>query len=325
MLNFAIRVWMGVLILAIAIYLIPEPADTAAKTPRTNRYNGSMDQPMPFDVIFLEDIPYRKGNKNSWKLDLAMPKTKGDKKRPALVFVHGGGWRHGDKNRGYFRSGAVDYARKGYVCISVNYRLTDEAPFPACVEDVKCAVRWLRAHAEKYNVDPNRIGGYGNSAGAHLVCMLGLVRKESRLEGDGEWQDQSSLLNAVCASATPTDFLNWPGSYEKKPTLRWLLEAPKTKFKEQAFKASPISYVHAKAPPFLLFHGTEDRLVDVSQSDRFVKALKEAGAKDIHYHRYKGIGHSVFRQRRKETYPLMEEFFERTLKKEKPQPTQSQP
>ena len=147
---------------------------------------------VPAGVQLLTDIGYREGSEK-WRLDLAMPKENGGGPRPAHVIVHGGGWRSGDKGGGQWRSLPLEYAAKGHVCISVNYRLTDEAPFPACVEDVKCAVRWLRANAEKYNLDPQRVGAYGNSAGAHLVAMLGLVGPEAKLEEDGPYQDQSSL------------------------------------------------------------------------------------------------------------------------------------
>lgn len=325
---FVVRFLIGVFLFSIGIYLVPEPTRTSAREELAEEIYQSDIPPLPNDLSIVENISYRKGKKKAkkaWKLDLLMPKARGNKKRPALVFIHGGGWHGGDKGRGYFRTGAIQFAQKGYVCISVNYRLSDKAPFPACVEDVKCAVRWLRAHAEKYNVDPNRIGGYGNSAGAHLVCMLGLVNKDSNLEGDGPWQEQSSVLNAVCAAATPTDFTNWPGGFETKPSLRQLLKAPQKDIQEQAAQASPINYVHSKAPPFLLFHGTQDHLVDVSQADRFVEALKSAGAKDINYHRYEASGHGVFGQKRKETHPLMEEFFERTLIKQEPQLSQAQP
>ncbi|MAY06370.1 MAG: carboxylesterase, partial [Verrucomicrobiales bacterium] len=125
----------------------------------------------PKDVMIEPDITYRKGKSEAWKLDLVMPKAKSKEPRAAIVFVHGGGWRSGDKRAGYFMRGAIEYAQKGYVCITVNYRLIAEAPMPASIEDVKCAVRWLRANAKKYNVNPKRIGAYGNSAGAHLVCM----------------------------------------------------------------------------------------------------------------------------------------------------------
>lgn len=143
---------------------------------------------VPPGVRLIANLSYRDGNP-AWRLDLAVPEPPAKAPRPAIVFVHGGGWRSGDKRRGYFLQGALDYARKGYVCITVNYRLTGEAPFPACIEDVKCAVRWLRAHAGQYDVDPNRIGAYGNSAGAHLVALLGLAGPKAKLEGDGPYQE----------------------------------------------------------------------------------------------------------------------------------------
>ncbi|QDV53373.1 alpha/beta hydrolase [Gimesia fumaroli] len=314
---FVTRILTVLFFFMIAVYLVPDEQaksveDPIKKDTVPSRVGAAA---VPKGLVVVEDIFYREGDSSAWTLDLVMPKTRGKERRPALVFVHGGGWSSGDKRRGIFRTAPVEYAKKGYVCISVNYRLTSEAAFPACLEDAKCAVRWLRAHAEKYQVDPNRIGGYGNSAGAHLVSLLALVEKDKHLEGDGPWQNQSSVLNAVCVSAVPTDFTRWPGGVENKPRLIEFLEQPETSLQEQAKKASPISYVHAKAPPFLIFQGTRDRVVSVAQADQFVKALKAAGAKDVTYHRYPGAGHSVFTQNQKETDPLMEQFFERTLKK----------
>ena len=271
-------------------------------------------QRIPEGVTFLPDIAYRPGESKAWRLDLAMPSERGQKRRPGIVFVHGGGWRGGDKRAGTFLQGAFDYAKKGYVCITVNYRLTNEAPFPACVQDVKCAVRWFRAHAEKYNLDPDRIGGFGNSAGAHLVAMLGLVGKQAGLEGDGPWQEHSSRLQAVCAAATPTDFLHWHTPIKGHRAIGPLLAGPEESLMERAKKASPISYVRGDAPPFLLIHGTADRTVDVSQADRFVEALKKAGAKDVSYLRIEGAGHGVFNQHSERTHRALEEFFARTLK-----------
>jgi len=129
----------------------------------------------PKRIVILDDIAYRSGPSSAWRLDLAMPENFGEQTRPALVIVHGGGWNAGDKRDRPYRSMLLDYALKGYVTISVNYRLTREAPLPACIEDVKCAVRWLKAHAKEYRVDTSRIAAYGHSAGAHLVLMLGLA------------------------------------------------------------------------------------------------------------------------------------------------------
>ncbi len=275
----------------------------APQGPQQGMTTAQLMQRQTPDITIVPDIAYREGHDRAWKLDLVMPRERGDKPRPGIVFVHGGGWRSGDKRTGTFLNGAIEYAKKGYVCITINYRLTHEAPFPACIEDVKNAVRWFRANAEKYNLDPERIGGYGNSAGAHLVSMLGLAKKDAGLEGDGPYQDESSLLQAVCASATPTDFALFTGGRGGNSAVP----------AELAVKCSPITHVAKDAPPFLLIHGTADTTVDVKHGDTFVEALKAAGAKDVQYIRIEGAGHGVFGQHSGKTGPAMEAFFKRTL------------
>ncbi|MEM9479176.1 MAG: alpha/beta hydrolase fold domain-containing protein [Verrucomicrobiota bacterium] len=268
----------------------------------------------PADVKVIPDIAYRKGESEAWKLDLIMPKAESEEPRPGIIFVHGGGWRGGDKRAGTFLNGAIEYAQKGYVCITVNYRLVDEAPLPACIEDVKCAVRWFRANAEKYNVNPQKIGAFGNSAGAHLVCMLGLTGKGTGLEGDGPYQDQSSLVQAVCASATPTDFNLFRNVRQASGRSSLFGDADGEARDKLIAKTSPITHVSSDAPPILLFHGTKDNTVDVKHSDSFVAALKDAGAKDVTYLRIEGAGHGVFNQHKDECGPAMEAFFARVLK-----------
>ena len=186
---------------------------------------------------------------------------------------------------------------------------------PASIEDVKCAVRWLRANAKKYNVDTKRIGAYGNSAGAHLVCMLGLVKAEANMEGDGPYQDQSSLVQAVCASATPTNFLLFDNQRQGQRTQPGeLFAGPGETLEERARKASPSTYVAADAPPFLLVHGTADTTVNIKHGDTFHAALKKAGAKYLEYIRIEGDGHGVFHKSSNKTYPAMEKFFETHLR-----------
>lgn len=271
---------------------------------------------LPEGVVAELGVSYREGESKAWTLDLFRPEAKSDAPRPGIVFVHGGGWRNGDKRSGTFLRGAIEYAQKGYVCITVNYRLVDEAPLPACIEDVKCAVRWFRANAETHGLDPERIGAFGNSAGAHLVCMLGLADKEAGLEGDGPHQDQSSLVQAVCASATPTDFGLMGGDPERwlRPGGLFSGAEDEAGAKALARKASPVTYVRKEAPPILLFHGTKDGTVNVKHSDTFVKALEAAGASDVTYLRIEGAGHGVFGQHKARTGPAMEKFFARTLK-----------
>jgi acetyl esterase/lipase len=131
---------------------------------------------MPDSIALHHDLRYREGKSEAWKLDLAYPKGQGTKPRPALVVIHGGGWIEGDKSSftslKYWAPGnIIDFAKLGFVAATINYRLSREAPFPAALEDCKCAVRWLRAHAEEYHIDVNHIGAYGNSAGGHLALL----------------------------------------------------------------------------------------------------------------------------------------------------------
>ena len=249
------------------------------------------------------------------KLDLFYQEQESDALRPGIVMVHGGGWRGGDKGAGMWRQLPIAFARRGYVAISVNYRLTDEAPSPAQIHDVKASVRWLRANAGRLHLDPDRIGAYGNSAGAHLVSMLGLARPSDGLEGEGPHREHSSLVQAVLASATPTDFSPWlesnqyPGS-----ALDPLFAGPDETKAERVRQASPISYVRADAPPFLLIHGTADRTVPIAQSQRLVDALRKAGAKEVRYMMFDSEGHGVFQSQQLLTHPAMFAFFDAALR-----------
>lgn len=247
----------------------------------------------PKRIVIMDDIAYRSGDSKAWRLDLAMPENFGGDRHPALVIVHGGGWNAGSKRDRAYRSLLVDYALKGYVTISVEYRLTKEAPFPACIEDVKCAVRWLRAHAKDYHVDPNRIGAYGHSAGAHLVMMLALCPPSAGLEGDGGWNEYSSKITAVAGGSTPTVLPNRLGD---------------------AQKYSPTTYISPDAIPILLMHGTQDNIVPIATTDEFVDKLKKAGAKDVTYIRVENGNHGVvYEQYLDRTMSEMEKFFARTL------------
>jgi acetyl esterase/lipase/CubicO group peptidase (beta-lactamase class C family) len=277
----------------------PSPEPTTSSTTRSAQ--------------MITDITYHAGSA-ARQLDLFLPPPGNDSLRPAIVFVHGGGWRQGDKGEGLFRSLPEQYAGQGYVCISVNYRLAQEAAFPACLEDVKCAVRWLRAHAGDYNVDPDRIGAFGISAGAHLVALLGLVGPEAGLEGSGPHADQASAVQAVCAVATPTDFTHWELRDSFDRAIRPLLAGPDETFARRAAQASPLTHVRKEAPPFLVIHGTTDDVVHIDQADRFVEALKHAGASDVTVLRVEGAGHGVFNQHRDQTSPATESFFRRTLR-----------
>src|SRR5262249_32121002 len=133
---------------------------------------GGTQPRTPDDIIIYHNIAYREGTIRQWKLDLAMKKHLRGKPRPGIVVIHGGGWLEGDKSSFASREhgvpgNIVDFAALGFVAVTINYRLSGEAPFPAALEDCKNAVRWMRAHAREYNIDPDHIGAYGNSAGGH--------------------------------------------------------------------------------------------------------------------------------------------------------------
>lgn len=283
------------------------------KNPRTGEQRKKAETSLPEGVTVKKDQVYRSGHER-WKLDVYLPKESAPKGgRPGLVFVHGGGWKSGSKNGGVWASLPASYAAKGYVCISVNYRLTgDGGGFPACVHDVKNAVRWFRANAEELGLDPKRIGAYGNSAGAHLVSMLGLVKKDADLEGKGTHLDQSSLVQAVCASATPSNFLKWKDDLFPN---RGLLAGDEESHRVRAVGASPVTYASEDAPPFLLVHAENDRTVPFAQGKILSERLKASGAKNVTLMKFKDGGHGVFRAKGRTTYAAMEEFFAKALKK----------
>lgn len=244
-------------------------------------------------ISIKKDIAYREGESKSWKLDLATPTDLGSELRPALVIVHGGGWSMGSKSVDVYQKMMVDYAEKGYVTINVEYRLTGEAGFPACIEDVKNAVRWLRAHAEELQVDPERIGAYGHSAGAHLALMLGLTSEEDGLEGDGSYKEFSSHVNVVAAGSPPTEL----GRETPMSKSIWW----------------PIGYVSGDHPPMLLIQGTEDPVVLPTLTRDFVSKMKDAGA-NIEYLEVSG-GHDIaYASQLDVTDPAIEKFFAKYLK-----------
>ena len=248
----------------------------------------------PEGVTVIPDIAYRDGH-DAWKLDLAMPAQSGDTPHPAIIYIHGGGWTKGDK-RGQGIGTVLGYATKGFVSLSINYRL--DADKKACVEDVKCATRWLRANAEKYNVDPERIGAAGNSAGAHLALMLAICPPSAGLEGDGPYQEYSSGVQAAHCSSTPV-----------KPNHRQR-RGDNTDYSN----IQAITYVSAKTPPLYFIHGKEDtQKAPIRYLEEFVNALQEAGAKDITYKRYDDAGHGVYVQHIEEARAAREAFFIRTL------------
>ena len=175
-------------------------------------------------------------------------------------------------------------------------------------------MRWLRAHADEFSIDVNKFGAYGNSAGAHLVAMLGLSSTQDELDGDGPYRKCSSSVQAVCCSATPTNFLLW-GEERRSGGGRAAALFGEENTERVMELASPITYVASSSPPFLMVHGTTDTTVPVQQSDDLHSLFQEKKSQDVTYLRIDGAGHGVFRKHASETVPAMREFFDRVLRK----------
>lgn len=264
----------------------------------------------PDDVIFEKDIAYRKGHER-WVLNVIHPREASSDRRPAIVLVHGGGWTGGDHYR--FARLGFTLAQEGYVVMLPTYRMIKDGPFPACLHDVKNSIRWLRANAKKYNVDPDRIGAYGNSAGGTLALTVAMTAGDKELEGDGTFLDSSSELQAVVCSGAVGDMLHSHHSRRATSVYRNLAGAlvrgtSEAKAEAVMRQASPSSYIRKDVPPVLLVHGAKDTVVFIDSTDEFHTRMKSAGA-NIEYLRFEDGTHGVMGQKGRTTTPAMRKFF----------------
>jgi len=209
-------------------------------------------------------------------MDIVRPSAASTPARAAVLLVHGGGFRAGSKE-GYLPL-AIKLAEHGYVAATVNYRLAPRFPFPAAVEDVKAAVRFLRANALKYNLDPNHIGALGGSAGGHLVLMLGLTAGVAEFEGTGPNRDQSSAVQCVVDYYGPTDFTqSYYKSVDAAEVLPLFLGGDLVHNRLAHMRASPLNWVTPNAAPILAIHGTKDTYVAYEHSLWIIERLVAAG------------------------------------------------
>ncbi|MBX7259591.1 MAG: alpha/beta hydrolase [Candidatus Hydrogenedentes bacterium] len=240
---------------------------------------------VPDTVVARTGIEYANRSGESLKLDVFMPK---DLKKPAptLVFIHGGGWKSG--NREDYLVYTIDFAKRGYVTASLDYRLSGVAAYPAAVQDCKTAIRWLRAHATEYNIDPERIGVIGGSAGGYLSMMLGYVH-DPELEGD-LYKEQSSKVQAVANFYGPCDLT--VEMARKASEVTGFLKKTYEEAPELFKSSSPIFYITKDSPPTLIVHGTIDQTVPIAQSDALAAKLAELGVPYV-YDKLEGWPHTL--------------------------------
>jgi acetyl esterase/lipase len=282
-----------------ALLLACPPAAQAQKEPPK----------VPDSVELLRDVEFGTTGKRPLKMHILRPKTLPRDAMPVLVWIHGGGWQGGSKDSGIAK--LAPYAERGYFCASVEYRLSQEAVFPAQIEDCKCAIRFLRAKAKGYSIDPERIGVWGSSAGGHLVALLGTSDYVKELEGKGGWADQSSRVAAVCDFCGPTDFFKIviKSDKAKSPVVKLFGGAPSDKA-ALAKIASPLTHITKNAPPFLIVHGDMDATVPIEQAELLNDALKKAGGR-VTFHVAKGQGHGLGGP---EVDRAVRDFFDRELR-----------
>lgn len=308
-----LRVAVAVLVLGSVVVRAEAPA--AAKKPDAKRTG------LPKGYIAEYDIRYVPDGDPSQALDIYYPQTPGEKPRPLLVWIHGGGWTGGSKAAPPY----LNQLARGYLVASIEYRFSQKAIFPAQIQDCQAAIRWLRANASKYNIDPSRVGVGGASAGGHLSALVATSGGKNAFPPIGGNVDQSDRVQAVCDICGPTDFWTVIGQADAdknvKNVFQWNKGDPYSKLiggrlgedKAKCDAVSPVHYVGKDSPPFLIFHGDKDTLVPYAQSVELANLLTKAGVPAT-LQRLPGTGHGGPAFALPAVLRLTETFFDKHLK-----------
>ena len=267
------------------------------------------------NVVYAE-APAASGESIPLTLDAAFLRQSDGKPMPAIVYIHGGGYVGGSKESG--RPFIIPTAQGGYFAASINYRLSDQAKYPAAVHDCKAAIRFLRANADVLGIDPNRIGVWGHSAGGHLSALIGSSGNSDALDGDVGQAGVSSAVACVVNISGPTDFIALADAHAaargqnrdatESFESRWF-GAPVNQVREKAIEASPMTYVDKDDPAFLIVHGMNDNLVPLEQAVLLTDALKAQGV-EVQYLPIDGAGHDI---RDHAVYVSIGKFFDAKL------------
>ncbi len=249
---------------------------------------------LPPGVSVESDLVYARYGARELQLDLYRPSS-GDGPFPGAIFIHGGGWSAGGRNA--FRRQAAYLASQGFVCVTIEYRLSKEAPYPAAVYDCKASVRWMRANAGHYRLNPDQIAAAGGSAGGHLAAMLGTTKDDRNLEGDGGNAGFSSRVQAVVAFNGVFDFVSLLTRTQQPQAVRDavlpFLGGPLDQIPEVWMQASPVAHVSGECPPFLFLHGTGDKTAPYEQTLEMQKALQDVGVR-VEVYTAEGADHGFF-------------------------------
>jgi len=300
MINFSTRSLLSAVLASIFVLTCASPL-RAQKAPS-----------IPEDVIFESGVEYANPDDQHMQLDIARPKS-GDGPFPAIICIHGGGFRAG-KREGYDAQ-CIRLAQQGFVALTVSYRLAPKYPFPAAIHDVKAAVRWSRANAAKFKIDPARIGVTGGSAGGHLAQFLGVTGDVKEFEGNGGNPGESSKVVCVVNVYGPSDFTRSYGkSVDAAEVLPLFLGGNLESARKQHLRASPLYWVTPNAAPTLCIHGTEDKYVAHEQAVWLIDKLKASGV-EAELLTLEGAGHGFKGKDVQTAEKAMIEFFEKHLKK----------
>src|SRR5262245_6394366 len=273
---------------------------------------------LPEGTKVRRNLEYVKDGHERQRLDLYVP-ANADAPLPVIVWIHGGAWSGGSRDNPV---PAPAFVGKGYAVASIGYRLSQHATFPAQIEDCKAAIRWLRANAQTYRLDPEHLAVWGASAGGHLAALLGTTGGVKELEGKGGNAEQSSRVQAVVDFFGPTDFLQMDIHAVKGAVLKHdPADSPESRLiggaiqqnAEKVKRANPIHYVTKDAPPFCIAHGEQDPLVPCHQSELLHEALKKAEV-EVTFQKFPGTGHGGREFGTDKTQGAIQAFFDKHLK-----------
>jgi acetyl esterase/lipase len=254
------------------------------------------------DVLIDRDVRYGEAGGQPLLLDLYRLQDRPRGNLPAIVMIHGGGWKawpDGKWTKSTDAETAKAFARKGYWVASIDYRLSDVARFPAAVLDCKRALRWVRAHAAERGVDPERIGVWGFSAGGHLALLMGCTDPKAGFDEDPDGSGVSTRVQAVASWAGLSDLASPDGPRklvgEREELTRKFMGGTFAEMPDAYRKASPITYVTSRSAPTFLVHGDRDQLVPYSHSEVMLEKLKAAGV-EASLLTVKGAPHLFFKE-----------------------------